>query len=174
MTQSSDIDTELAGKLSSSLSYTAVKTEAAAVEAISQSNSDSELFLVVSTMRVDRYFSGLKEESSPITTDAKNLLEEQDYIGFFNSCGTNYVRSIRRAQEITAIFKFNSQSRDLAQEFAAGIKVHSGTSAIDESILDKKKFSLIKESLEIKVLAYGLGLNTSCLLYTSPSPRDSR
>ena len=160
MTLSTDIETELAGKLSSSFSYTAVKTEATAVEAISNSNSDKELFLVVSTMRVDRYFSGLKEESSPITADAKNLLETQDYIGFFNSCGTNYVRSIRRAQEITAIFKFNSQSRDLAQEFAAGIKVHSGTSAIDESILDKKKFSLIKESLEIKVLAYGLGLNT--------------
>ena len=82
MTQSTDIDTELAGKLSSSLSYTAVKTEAAAVEAISKSNFNSELFLVVSTMRVDRYFSGLKEESSPITADAKNLLEEQDYIEF--------------------------------------------------------------------------------------------
>ena len=162
MTLSTDIETELAGKLSSSFSYTAVKTEATAVEAISNSNSDKELFLVVSTMRVDRYFSGLKEESSPITADAKNLLEKQDYIGFFNACGTNYVRSIRRAQEITAIFKFNSIKRDLAQEFATEIKAQGGAPAIDEGILDKKKFSLIKESLEIKVLAYGLGLNTRC------------
>ena len=79
---------------------------------------------------------------------------------FFKTCGTNYVRSIRRAQEIIAIFKFSSPSRDLAQEFAAEIKTQGGAPAIDESIFAQKKFSTIKQNLEVKILAYGLGLNT--------------
>jgi len=154
MTQSTDIESELAGKLSSSFSYNAIKSEAVTIE----SDSYSELFLAVSNMRIDRYFSGFK--TSSIMNDAKELLQHQDYIGFFQSCGTNYVRSIRRAQEITAIFKFSSPSRDLAQEFAAEIKTQGGASAIDESIFAQKKFSTIKQNLEVKIFAYGLGLNT--------------
>ena len=156
MTQSTDIDTELTGKLSSSFSYNAIKSEAVAIE----SDSDSELFLAVSNMLIDRYFSGFKEETSSIMNGAKELLQHQDYIGFFKSCGTNYVRSIRRAQEIIAIFKFSSPSRDLAQEFAAKIKTQGGAPAIDESIFYQEKFSTIKQNLEVKILAYGLGLNT--------------
>jgi len=37
----------------------------------------------------------------------------------------------------------------LAQEFVAGIKVQGGSSAIDENMFDKEKFSFIKESLKI-------------------------
>merc|ERR1712238_98128 len=154
MTQSTDIESELAGKLSSSFSYNAIKSEAVTIE----SDSYSELYLAVSNMRIDRYFSGFK--TSSMMNDAKELLQHQDYIGFFQSCGTNYVRSIRRAQEITAIFKFSSPSRDLAQEFAAEIKTQGGASAIDESIFAQKKFSTIKQNLEVKIFAYGLGLNT--------------
>ena len=69
------------------------------MEIIFRSNSDLELFLAVDAMRIDRYYSDLKEETSPIIADAKNLLEKQDYIEFVNSCGTNYVRSIRRSQD---------------------------------------------------------------------------
>merc|ERR1711957_284739 len=131
----------------------AIKSEAVTIE----SDSYSELYLAVSNMRIDRYFSGFK--TSSIMNDAKELLQHQDYIGFFQSCGTNYVRSIRRAQEITAIFKFSSPSRDLAQEFAAEIKTQGGAPAIDESIFDQEKFSTVKQNLEVKILAYGLGLN---------------
>jgi len=74
----------------SSFSYAALKIEVAAVEIIFKSNSDSELFLVVGTMRINRYYSDLKEETSPITTDSKNLVEKQDYIGFFNSCAQDH------------------------------------------------------------------------------------
>ena len=70
MTQSTDIESELAGKLSSSFSYNAIKSEAVTIE----SDSYSELYLAVSNMRIDRYFSGFKEEASSIMNDAKELL----------------------------------------------------------------------------------------------------
>ena len=71
MTQSTDIETELTGNLSSSFSYNAIKSEAVAIE----SDSDSELFLAVSNMLIDRYFSGFKEETSSIMNGAKELLQ---------------------------------------------------------------------------------------------------
>ena len=58
--------------------------------------------LVVATMRINRYYTSIREELSPLTADAKTILDNKDYVGFFKSCGANYVRSIRRAQEITA------------------------------------------------------------------------
>ena len=76
MTQSTDIESELAGKLSSSFSYNAIKSEAVAIE----SDSDSELFLAVSNMRIDRYFSGFKEEASSIMNDAKELLQHHSHL----------------------------------------------------------------------------------------------
>jgi len=53
------------------------------------------------------------------------------------------------APRTTVILKFNLQNRHLAQEFVAGIKVQGGSSAIDENMFDKEKFSFIKESLKI-------------------------
>ena len=49
---------------------------------MSKSNSDSKYFLVVGTMRIDRYYSALKEKTSPITVDAKSLLEKQNILDF--------------------------------------------------------------------------------------------
>jgi len=53
------------------------------------------------------------------------------------------------APRTTVILKFNLQNRHLAQEFVPGIKVQGGSSAIDENMFDKEKFSFIKESLKI-------------------------
>ena len=47
---------------------------------------------------------------SPLSEDALTLLDAQDYISFFKSWGPNYVRSICRDQEITALIKFTSSS----------------------------------------------------------------
>ena len=111
-------------------------------------------------MRIERFYSSLKEEVSPLSPDAATLLENQDYIGFFKSCGPNYVRGIRRAQEITAIFKFHSSSRERASEFAANLKVSKKKKfSVSADFSSKSKFSSIANSLEIKIQGYGLGLN---------------
>ena len=115
--------------------------------------------MVIATMRIERYYASLKEEVSPLSPDAATLLENQDYIGFFKSCGPNYVRGIRRAQELTAIFKFHSSSRETASEFAANLKVSGWGQSVEADFSKKAKFSSINSSLEIKILGYGLGLN---------------
>ena len=156
-TTSEDVETTLAGKVSSSFGYHEIKTEVALKSRLNTFNT--ETFMVVAAMRIERYYSSLKDETSTITKDARNLLDKQDYIGFFKSCGSVYVRSIRRAQEITSIFNFNSPSRDLAQEFAAGVNAQTQGSKTDTSFASQSKFLSIAGSLDIKILGFGLGLN---------------
>ena len=59
-------------------------------------------------MRIERYYSSVREDVTPLSNDARTLIEQQDYIGFFKACGPAYVRGIRRAQEVSAIFIFKS------------------------------------------------------------------
>ena len=115
--------------------------------------------MVVATMRIERDYSSMKENVKSLSYYAKSLLTKQDYVGFFKFCGTNYVRSIRRAHEITTIFKFQSASIDRAEEFAAGLKVQGVGNIVDASFITKTKFSSILKTLEIEILGFGLGLN---------------
>lgn len=112
-------------------------------------------------MRVERFYSSIKEEVSPLNENAIRLLDRQDYIGFFTACGSNYVRSIRRAQEVTAIFIFKSTSVETAQDFASNLRTSTEKSAESNQnspSTTKSKFAAVSESLEIKILGFGLGL----------------
>ena len=132
------------------------------VSSSSSSKIKSRTRMVVATMRIERYYASLKEEVSPLSPAAEILLDKQDYIGFFKSCGPNYVRGIRRAQELTAVFKFHSSSRELATEFASTLKAKSKAPAgpsVSAGASAKAKFSSINNSLEIVINGYGLGLN---------------
>ena len=62
--------------------------------------------MTLSNMRIGRYYSSIRQNLSSLTNDTLNLLDRQKYIGFFKGCGPNYIRGIRRAQEINAIFEF--------------------------------------------------------------------
>ena len=170
---------ELKTKLSSSFGYKTIKEEyelgLKRTGKLGKGVHPSKPFLVVSTMSIERYYSSILDETSPMTEDAAAILENQDFMGFFKTCGTSYVRSIRRAQELTTIFKFHATSRNLAQEFAAGLKIEGTRRDDDNSFLDKPKFSSIKSSLEIRIVAAGLGLNDdgeSTLVSTSLSNYD--
>jgi hypothetical protein len=43
-------------------------------------------------MRIDRYYSSIKENEAKFSTDALALLENEDYVEFFKSCGVGFVR----------------------------------------------------------------------------------
>merc|ERR1711957_477251 len=118
------------------------------------------------TMRIERYYSSVREELSPLSEDALTLLDRQDYIGFFKSCGPNYIRSIRRVQELTAIFSFTSTSADVAASFVATVQASSpntffssGGSA-SSSVGASSKYSSVTSSMEITILGFGLGFKS--------------
>merc|ERR1719157_428649 len=116
-TSSGSSEAERGASYSLSFGYYAIKRKVD-YNLNSQAQSESSRRMITSTMRIERYYSSIREELSSLTDDALTLLDRQDYIGFFKGCGPNYIRSIRRAQEITAIFEFEETSSERASEFA--------------------------------------------------------
>jgi hypothetical protein len=157
-TRSDNLEDEVAGSISNTFAYYYVKEQ---IEAeLSRIKTDDYKYHVVSTMRIERFYSSVREEASPLVDNASTLLDKQDYVGFFKACGPNYVRSIRRAQEVTAVFSYFSSSLELAQEFATGLKTSNTFGATtDHTEFTKAKFDPITTSLEIKILGFGLGLD---------------
>ena len=115
--------------------------------------------MVTATMKIERYYSSVKEEVTPLSDDAFTLLEREDYVGFFKACGPNYVRSIRRAQEVTAMFKFTSTSSETAKSFSLGLKVASTNFRVEGEFTASSKFSSESSSLQIKIIGFGMGLS---------------
>jgi len=157
-TDSENVETELTGSVSLSFAYWMVKAEVN-ISAKTSGKSMTRTRIVVATMRIERYYSSVREEVSPLSEDALTLLDAQDYIGFFKSCGPNYVRSIRRAQELTALFKFTSASEENAREFALGLKASGAGLDASASFAMKEKYTSITSNLAITIVGYGLGLN---------------
>jgi len=163
-TQYSDYDAVLTGPISNIYAYNYIKEQVQKVDSTTQTVSGDSTtprtFFFVTTMRVERFYSSIEEENSPLTTASVQVLRTQDYAGFFQACGPNYVRSIRRAQEVTAFFKFDSFRVRLAQEFALLLR-GSATGKNVKSVagLQKSKFSTLLDSMEIKIMAFGMSLN---------------
>jgi hypothetical protein len=124
--------------------------------------------MIVAIMRIERYYSSVREEVSRLSDDALALLDRQEFVGFFKACGPNYIRGIRRAQEVTTLFSFQSRSLKLAQDYAADLMSDAGggltkRAGDDEGhqskIRSKSKYTSLNGSLNIIVKGYGLGLS---------------
>ena len=113
--------------------------------------------MVSATMRLERYYASVREEVSPLADDAMLLLETQDYVGFFKACGPNYVRGIRRAQEVTAVFTFRENSDTASSTFYNNVR-SNGYGSNNNSA---NSANSIQSSLRIYILGFGLGLGMS-------------
>ena len=47
---------------------------------------------LIASMRIDRYYSSIKENEAKFSTEALALLDNEDYVEFFKSCGVGFVR----------------------------------------------------------------------------------
>ena len=148
------------GKAAQSNSFNFIRGKAKAAKDGSGGLGGSKTHIIAATMRIDRYYSSVREEVTKLSGDAAQLLTDEDYVGFFNACGPNYVRGIRRAQEITAVFEFSSSSREGARQFGTSLKtmrwIGQGDSGKTKS---QSKFKTQSSSLKITLKGYGLGLS---------------
>lgn len=94
-----------------------------------------------------------------MTEGAETMLSDQDYIGFFNSCGSNYVRGIRRAQEVSAFLRFESVSQERASGYSSRVQVSNWRGqGYNWGYSRKNKHNSESLSLKINIQGYGLGL----------------
>ena len=162
--------TEETSRLSNSFAYLWLVKETETEYSSSATRTTGQTNYVIATMRIERYYTSLKEESSKFSDDAILLLRRQDYVGFFKSCGPNYVRGVRRAQEVTASIKFQSSSTETASEFSKSIKGMKYGKRSGAASTQQQKFSSINRTVEIKIVGFGLGMSeqgSETLLATS-------
>mmetsp|Transcript_36558 Transcript_36558/g.85462 ORF Transcript_36558/g.85462 Transcript_36558/m.85462 type:complete len:586 (-) Transcript_36558:150-1907(-) len=67
---------------------------------------------VVTSMRAERYFSGIDEIETDLTDETAALLQKSEYTTFFQICGPMYIRSFRRAAEVTTVFTYETITED--------------------------------------------------------------
>jgi len=180
-------------RFSDSFSHSVVQKVAESTkEEMKKGEGEMKEYTLLGSMKIDRYYSSILESSARMSDDVSKLLEIEDYIGFFKSCGTTFIRSIRRSQEVIVTYKFKSCDPTLAGQFAQSIQRHSYGGLLDEngsfdqSIVrvqddnedeiegecDQKTITDILRTLTISIQAFGLGLsnqaegNSSTLVIT--------
>lgn len=155
---SNDVKVDAGKKLSHSLGYPSF------AKSIQPGNGPSKPIYLVNSMRIERYYTSMEEQNSPLSNDAKYLLGAQDYVGFFKACGPSYVRSIQRAQEMFTIFSFKSTSRDRGRTYASRLQMSSW--------LPNRRGTSESSTLQIIIKGYGFGLTdegSETLMATSMS-----
>ncbi|MDM8560981.1 hypothetical protein [Candidatus Parabeggiatoa sp. HSG14] len=111
-------------------------------------------------IRLNSYYASLNEAKSTLSTQAKDLIQSEDVIGFFDACGTYYIRTINRYSRLYAWFTLESKEEDIQADFKSHLEVAFRTSFASGAIKDKtesksKKFFKGKR-LYIKIIGVGL------------------
>lgn len=110
---------------------------------------------------VDSYYNAINEGMSTFSASAKGLLERGDVVGFFDSCGGYYVRSIGRHSSFLGLLRYTTLSteRDISFELELKAKlrgIFSGGSA-ETDISNRFRRETQDKRLTINIWAYGLG-----------------
>ncbi len=65
---------------------------------------------MVAIIDLDSYYASVDEASTSLSESAKNLLVSNALPGFFNSCGSYYVRSINRRAKLVSVFEYETST----------------------------------------------------------------
>ena len=153
-THTSDVD----ASLQASVSYGFIKAELN-VKVKAHRESTRHSHFVSTRMATERYYSSIDDTTASLTPDALALVQRGDLIGFFQACGSGYIRSIRRTAEVAAVFEFSSSSSTTAREMAADFKVKARGVSVGASFAASSKTTSSDSQTKITIKAFGLGLN---------------
>jgi len=120
-------------------------------------------------INMDTYYASVDEAKTKISDSASNLLTNNDIPGFFNSCGSYYIRSLGRNARFLSIFTYKTASTesDVAFENSLAVAIkgfspHSGSSTVEQSTQVGVQAS--QRELTITTMAWGLGKNEGATL----------
>lgn len=149
-----------------------------------EKKKDTKIQRIMANIQLDSYYASVDESKTKISDSASNLIANNDLPGFFNSCGSYYIRSIRRNALFISVFEFESISEkedkkfiyqleselksfrktitDTAQNNAAegNTEEKTGSSERTDTFLSLAE----KQNLTITAAAFGLGKNEKATL----------
>lgn len=77
---------------------------------------------MVATIDLDSYYASVDEASTSLSDSAKNLLVNNDLPGYFDSCGSYYVRSLNRRAKLVSVFEYETEGTERNSEFEGMIE----------------------------------------------------
>ncbi len=124
---------------------------------------------VLAKMIVNSYYSSLDESLSKLSDPAASLLSGGDLLGFFQSCGPYYVRSISRRSTFLTIFTYstNNKTRDRAFEASLQNQIKRFSPGAGKPAQSSFKQKANRLSLRISTKAIGLKSNPKSTLIAS-------
>ena len=112
-------------------------------------------------IKLDSFYNSVNEAESKMSKHAINLLKKGDTIGFFESCGPYYVRSIGRHSSYMALLSYRTKKveRDFKFELKLKGKLKGFFSSASNSTSITGDFhsEMEEKRLSISSWAYGLG-----------------
>ncbi|MBT4527383.1 MAG: hypothetical protein HOC24_12595 [Deltaproteobacteria bacterium] len=118
-------------------------------------------------VEIRNYYHALDETQSQISSSARQLLENQEYVTFFNSCGQHYVRSVGSFSSYLALLQYRLTTNEksdkaFAQRIEKGLFNFSGDKKVE------KGFSKAAEARGMRVFVQALGLSKGELVNLVP------
>ena len=158
--------TKMSASMKASVSYAFMKGEVSG-DVSRDTESTRKTHYVATRMATERYYSSIDDTTAKLTPDALALVQRGDLVGFFQACGSGYIRSIRRTAEIAAVFAFSSSSTTTSASMAAELTASTGGGGwwnpASGSVESKAEYSSTSSSSDmltrIKIKGFGLGLN---------------
>ncbi|MFG1484583.1 hypothetical protein ABMA77_00855 [Halobacteriovorax sp. RZ-1] len=126
-----------------------------------EGNTTYHYHYIFADIDVDSYYHSLSEGNSDLSESAASLLTKGDVVGFFDSCGPYYVRSIGRHSSFLGLLRYRTTSAERDVNFELELKskmrgFFSGGST-DTTISTEFRTETQTKRLEINIWAYGLG-----------------
>ena len=78
--------------------------------------------MIIGKIDLHSYYASVDESASSISDSANKLLVGNDIPGFFNSCGSYYIRSITRKAQFISVFEFESVSEEEDRKFVYNLE----------------------------------------------------
>ncbi len=121
-------------------------------------------------VEVQSYYYALDETKSPLSNSARHLLENKQYVTFFNSCGHHYVRSVGTFATYYALLQYRLKGDTVVDEDFKN-KLEKGLFNFHGGEGTPKKQQNLKEDAEyrgLRVFVQGIGLSKGNMVNLIP------
>ncbi|MCP4294711.1 MAG: hypothetical protein GY786_03810 [Proteobacteria bacterium] len=122
-------------------------------------------------LKIRNYYYALDETQSRISSSAKQLLENEQYVTFFNSCGQHYVRSVGSFSTYLALLQYrltgdDAVDKSFVNRLEKGLFNFSGGKKVEQ------KFSQDAEARGMRVFVQAIGLSKGDVVNLVPVDID--
>ncbi len=155
-------------------SYSRMGVEVMAKTALNMSSSANETSHNIKVeLNMNTYYASVDEAKSKLSQTSENLLKEKDLPGFFQACGSTYIRSLGRNAKFVSIFTYTTKStqRDVAFEAQLQLQIKGfgaalmgGSGSVSNTTSGSFSSAASEKKLIITTWAWGLGKNEGASL----------